>query len=381
MDSEKVRLDANGMLRDKLPLRHSLRVPLIATFRARGQVWGVTPSALLTAGAATSVGGLRRSYKIGGLPQWNAEWRRSFPEGLGVSLEHWAKLLIRLAEDGSVLASSGSIAYSLEVGVYGAPPPEDATVQNALGKRVLRAYDLRSHGPVGLLAGGVVDYLQEEGLSDVGVSSRVYACQLLLFVATEMLKPCKWPVDSEVPEAPWQDCATDFSEVWPQVLPSGGGIPAPGTPNFLTEMCTSLDEATDILQIVGKVLEFVDAKLNGDRKCDDHGFRAPEHCKATFSYDGRELSGCVREKFEFPDISKKPRGAPGGARSRGGRTGTARGASAQGAQGWPPSEAWPRRSALGAPLQRIGKPPLWGYGFHPGSGGEELQRRGRTSEN
>jgi len=192
----------------------------------------------------------------------------------------------------------------MEVGVHSRMPEEDTFVKNALGKHVLRAYDFSSKKEVGLLPGGVVDYMQEEELSQVAVSSAVYACEFLLFVTTEMLVPCQWSSAEEKPED--AKCVTDFTDLWPKLVKSDADVNG-GNDEFLAQICQSLNDETNFLQDVGTMLEFVDTKLNDKlmhKECidiDGANFRPPEHCVRDFKYDGEEISGCTKQEL-FPEI-------------------------------------------------------------------------------
>merc|ERR1719382_1062198 len=133
------------MPKNPTPLKHSLLVPVIASFNEGGLVWAVSPSTQLEDRAASRVGGLKKSYNIGGitssaerggLPHWKG-FLEDYPTGLGVSMEHWAKLIVRLGTDMQTLMEMGSISYALEVGVHSQMPEDrsrDGVVKNALGK-------------------------------------------------------------------------------------------------------------------------------------------------------------------------------------------------------------------------------------------------------
>jgi len=316
LDSEKERITADGMLMNPNENLRSLLVPVIASFNTADLVWVVMPTTQLDSEAAKDVGKLLNTYKVGGItskshqqfgPHWKG-FKEEYPKGLGISMEHWAKLIVRLVEDVQVLKSMQSISYTMEVDIHENQPAEDTTVKNALGKHVLRAYDLAvPAGGRGMLAGGVVDYLQDERLSQAGVSSAVYACEFLLFVTTEMFKPCVWPQGKEKPEE--ANCVTDFTELWPKLVKSDADLKS-DTDQFLAEICQSLNDETNFLQDVGKMLEFVDIKLNDKlptHECievdgiDGTKFRQPEHCASDFKYDGEQISGCTKKEL-FPEI-------------------------------------------------------------------------------
>merc|ERR1719291_282521 len=67
MDSEKERIGGDGKPTFQTPVTHSLLVPMIAAFREGSLVWGVSPTTQLDATEAGRVGGLTKSYKIGGI--------------------------------------------------------------------------------------------------------------------------------------------------------------------------------------------------------------------------------------------------------------------------------------------------------------------------
>jgi hypothetical protein len=305
MDSEKEKFQDDGMPKEPTQKEWSLLVPVIAGFREGNLVWAVTPATQLDATAESLVGGLVKSYKIGGtteheanLPHWEG-FKKDYPNGLGISMEHWAKLIVRLVEDMQILKEMGSISYRLEVGIHNKMPDEDTTVKNALGKHVLRAYDFATKKEVGMLPGGVVDYLQEESKSNLGVSSAVYACEFLLFATTKMFVPCRWPMNDEAPEE--AKCVTDFTELWPNILGKDGTELKGDDDEYLAQVCQSLNDQTNLLADVGKILEFVDVKANGEKPCLD-GFRQPEHCLGEFKYDGENIdSGCAKQEL-FPEI-------------------------------------------------------------------------------
>jgi hypothetical protein len=70
---------------------------------------------------------------------------------------------------------------------------------------------------------------------------------------------------------------------------------------YLAQVCQSLNDQTNLLADVGKILEFVDVKANGEKPCLD-GFRQPEHCLGEFKYDGENIdSGCAKQEL-FPEI-------------------------------------------------------------------------------
>ncbi|CAK0864972.1 unnamed protein product [Prorocentrum cordatum] len=302
------------------PVEHSLLVPLLSVYDSRvpgDEVWAVMPSTRISVG---SEGMEMKSYDIVGLPNdpRNAGWLEDHPAssggfaGVGISQEHWAKLIIRLVEDLRTLKEHHAIDYALEITTFRRSPEEDARVKNSRGKHVLRAYDPRTKGLIGVLPGGVVDYLKDARLErDVGVSDSMYACEFLLTTATQVLRPCKWPIVADTP--PEEDCVTDFYPALQQMLPGDEDtLPSEDDPSLISRFCTAIEDSTQSLfACAGSLLEFVDGELNGDKPCigahEGHpGFRAPEHCAAEFTYDGGEFRGCVAEAIqELPSGTQK----------------------------------------------------------------------------
>jgi len=279
-------------------------------------VWMVMPSTKMNVG---SVGLEMTMYDIVGLPNdpRNKAWLDDYPAndngftGVGISQEHWAKLATRLVEDLRTLKEHHAIDYALEVTTFKRSPEEDARVKNSRGKHVLRAYDPRTKGLIGVLPGGVVDYLKDSRLENqVGVPDNVYACEFLLTTATQVLRPCKWPVVADTPSE--EDCVTDFYPAFQRMLTEDeDALPPKEDPSLISTVCTALEDYTqNLFAYAGALLEFVDAKLNGDKPCigahEGHpGFRAPEHCAAEFTYEGGEFTGCVSEDDKpigFSDI-------------------------------------------------------------------------------
>jgi len=277
------------------PHAPSYLVPQLAFFDAKHLEWGVTPHTELDGRASSplvSELGLAKRYSVDGAGlDENAAWKSDHPNSLRISQEHWLKVITMLVFDLEQLKSKKSpSSYSMDVSVYMDAPPEDSFKKNGVGMHALRAYDKNQQSTVGVLLGGIVDYLQAPAEAGAGVSSGVYACKVMLSVTVQLLRPCKWAIGDEQPDD--GACVDDFYPAFKDALPDSD-LPKGDAPNFLTELCDKIEEASNLEFIHGALTQFVDKKLDGDRECSADGYRAPEHCKDTWTFKGKEYSGCA----------------------------------------------------------------------------------------
>lgn len=192
--------------------------PFLAVWQDFGMNWGLMPDCLDTSmtGTTYDIKGVPtlRYFRYHGIlrdPNWIADFSDKANDGnsqIGIAQDKYMDLMTRLASDLGQLEATAAVDYSLLVSVFDkvVESPPQGLGPTSMRKDVWPAIDFRKGGSLmGFLAGGIIDYLENttslrkdrpQVARDMSVtlhsSPGVYACRLLLFVATQMLAPCQW---------------------------------------------------------------------------------------------------------------------------------------------------------------------------------------------
>lgn len=295
-------------------------VPFGHVWQAYGKTWGLEANALH--GNSDSdydvepilydIKGVPvlRYFKYDGMrrdPNWIADYssKDATEANLGIPYERWSHMLTSLALDLTRLIQIGSIDYSLLVGIFDRPSVHGR--RTAMGKATWWARDYSHKKTLEIVAGGIVDYLENatefrEGRvvgTDINralvKSPGVYACRMLFFVATAMLAPCRWPIDEDFPDK--GECIFDFA---PALQKYFAGSDEFVLEEFVSEY-TFLPKGCEHFDANGKSLEaaaaglvaHADENLRHKNKCID-SVRAPDRCVDKFTYKGQSYVGCVK---------------------------------------------------------------------------------------
>jgi hypothetical protein len=241
-------------------------------------------------------------------PNWIADYssKDASETNLGIPHERWSHMLTSFSRDLTRLIQIGSIDYSLLVGIFDRPTEHGR--RTTLGKASWWARDYTNKKTLEIVAGGIVDYLENatsfrEG-RNVGEdikralvkSPGVYACRMLYFVFTQMLAPCRWPVDKDYPDK--GDCVFDFAEAIQEYFGgSGEGVLEEFVAgyNFLPQGCANFDaNGKSIEDAAAGLVKFVDKNIRNKNKCID-SLRAPDRCVDKFTYKGKSYEGCAED--------------------------------------------------------------------------------------
>jgi len=293
-------------------------------WQAYGKTWGLEANAI--EGNSDSVHDVEsilydikgvpvlRYFKYSGMrrdPNWIADYssKDATQANLGIPHERWSHLLTSLAGDLTRLIQIGSLDYSLLVGIFDRPSVHGR--RTAMGKATWWARDYTNGKTLEMVAGGIVDYLENatsyrdgrhvpvnDDINRALVKSPgVYACRLLFFVATQMLAPCRWPQDEGGAYPDKGDCLFDFAPAIEEYFGgSGEGVldEFVAEYSFMPQGCINFDtNGKSIAAAVEGLVKYADNHIRNKNKCID-SVRAPDRCVGKFKYNGQTYEGCAK---------------------------------------------------------------------------------------